>query len=348
MTSDSLRVSFGGSLVTVQIISSSAIKCITPPKRPGGYNICITDHNGQLLSTQSIEMYWSIPEDGFNEGNCNQSQPSFYGSQLSTNYFAPALPTIPLSSYHDMYPMDLTRYSDTSSSLSSQMINFPHTETVRTVSIATHINVTLQDSELGKRQNRSADQSQSVNDISGCIAEKNSNTTHSSPSNTTHSFSSDCLEALFEGDEELFSELGDDSGRAEGQDDASLFREHKIRIVEKLGQVMTGGVIGGACQEVSADEQDCIVDWLDDTALSNLSAAELENVMEQYIMTVVKQLVQLACIDDDLQNSLDSLDETGFSLLHYCCLYNLTTLVPVLLAKGVSVNLVTGSRVVEG
>lgn len=60
--------------------------------------------------------------------------------------------------------------------------------------------------------------------------------------------------------------------------------------------------------------------------------------MDKYIMTVVKQMVQLASVDDDLKAEIDSLDTNGFSLLHYCCLYNLKSLIPVLLARGATVN----------
>jgi hypothetical protein len=78
--------------------------------------------------------------------------------------------------------------------------------------------------------------------------------------------------------------------------------------------------------------------WLDDQELSELSTEELEVRMDRYIMVVVKQLVQLAALDDDLRAEIDSLDSTGFSLLHYCCLYNLNSLIPVLLARGADVN----------
>lgn len=60
--------------------------------------------------------------------------------------------------------------------------------------------------------------------------------------------------------------------------------------------------------------------------------------MDSYIMSVVKQLVQLASVDEDLKAEIDSLDSAGFSLLHYCCLYNLNSLIPVLLARGASVH----------
>lgn len=57
-------------------------------------------------------------------------------------------------------------------------------------------------------------------------------------------------------------------------------------------------------------------------------------VVFRYIMSVVHQLVHMACVDDELVAELDSLDPAGFSLLHYCSIFNLNALVPILLAKG--------------
>jgi hypothetical protein len=80
------------------------------------------------------------------------------------------------------------------------------------------------------------------------------------------------------------------------------------------------------------------IQWFDDHELNEKSAEQIEEVMDSSIMMVVKQLVQLASIDDDLKAEIDSLDASGFSLLHYCCIYNLTALIPVLLGKGADVN----------
>jgi hypothetical protein len=144
-------------------------------------------------------------------------------------------------------------------------------------------------------------------------------------------------------------------------------RESKIRIVEKL-ESMKSALLGEdaapsaflsphgiapvaflrgesmAMSEVTtAGEGTDGVEWLDDTQLSTLSNGELESLMERYIMAVVKELVQLAAVDDDLKAEMDSLDANGYSLFHYCCLYNLTSLIPVLIARGVEINQATAS-----
>lgn len=84
--------------------------------------------------------------------------------------------------------------------------------------------------------------------------------------------------------------------------------------------------------ERSHDEE-----WLDDKALALLSAADLEKLMDKFLLRVVKQLVQMVTLDDDLKAELDTLDASGYSLMHYCCLFNLPGLVMKLLEHGVDV-----------
>ena len=133
---------------------------------------------------------------------------------------------------------------------------------------------------------------------------------------------------------------------------SSLEIEHKIRIVEKLGTVNTAlqlpdgnmanasttpGILPPTVEGMFA-LPDSEYEWIDDYELSQLSPTDLEKLMDRYLMSVVKQLVQFASLDDELKAELDALDGNGFSLLHYCCMYNVNTLVPVLLARGASVD----------
>lgn len=87
--------------------------------------------------------------------------------------------------------------------------------------------------------------------------------------------------------------------------------------------------------------------WLDDIEVSNLSNKELEEAMDQYIISVVEQLVRLGSLDESLDEELraeiEEVDANGLSLLHYCCLYNLTSLITPLLTRGADVNQVTKS-----
>ena len=58
-------------------------------------------------------------------------------------------------------------------------------------------------------------------------------------------------------------------------------------------------------------------------------------------MHIVRYL-QLAATDHGMEHELSALDESGYSLLHYACLYSLAPLVPLLLAKGAAVDSPTG------
>ena len=137
-------------------------------------------------------------------------------------------------------------------------------------------------------------------------------------------------------------------------------REHKIRIVERLGTVrsallpsdfaagtdhLEGNNEGGTVMDWTGSppgpgqgQAFFGKDWLDDCELSRLSTTELEALLEAYQLSVVTELVRQVALDDEVRTELDALDAGGFCLLHYCCLYNLRALVHPLLVKGASIN----------
>lgn len=119
-------------------------------------------------------------------------------------------------------------------------------------------------------------------------------------------------------------------------------RLHKIRIVEKLGCVKSAlSEESDASSFISPDGEFSTIDWLDDTSLNQLSTQDLEKLTDKYIEAVMRDLVQVASADEDLQYTFNSLDTLGFNLLHYCCMYKLNNLIPALVSKGASVNQAT-------
>lgn len=128
-------------------------------------------------------------------------------------------------------------------------------------------------------------------------------------------------------------------------------RIHKIRIVEKFLTTNPLQITFPPPPNSTISEDD----WLDDKSLSLLSSSDLEKLMDKYLLNVVNQLVQLAISDDDLKAELDHVDPrfitlsylftiylfiyfkiiifSGYSLLHYCCLFNLPSLVEILISK---------------
>lgn len=77
---------------------------------------------------------------------------------------------------------------------------------------------------------------------------------------------------------------------------------------------------------------------LDDSAIETLSDRDLEQLSEKLLERVVQQLVAVAHTSEELLEELNSLDETGLSLLHYVSFYNYAKLVPLLLSHGAHVN----------
>ncbi|CAM9667168.1 unnamed protein product, partial [Discosporangium mesarthrocarpum] len=91
--------------------------------------------------------------------------------------------------------------------------------------------------------------------------------------------------------------------------------------------------------EFKGEPGDDLNHLLDDAVLNQIGEKKLEGLLDQMVIRVVHQLVRLASADSALEEELNALDSSGFSLLHYTCLYNLAPLVPVLLAmKGMDVN----------
>ena len=136
----------------------------------------------------------------------------------------------------------------------------------------------------------------------------------------------------------------EDAGDAAGAD--GLTRERSNAHLSRDGGVAAGdGLSSGLAARHVPDEQgDAPLappphrDWLDDSTLSRLSLLELEKLSDQYIYQVVNQLVNLADGSNELLAELDEVDQSGYALLHYCALYNLNTLVPILLAKGANIH----------
>jgi hypothetical protein len=65
----------------------------------------------------------------------------------------------------------------------------------------------------------------------------------------------------------------------------------------------------------------------------NHTMTALNKSYHSLLLTIPTSRIQLVSVDDDLLCELDALDASGLSLLHYCCMYNLTVLVLVLLNR---------------
>lgn len=88
----------------------------------------------------------------------------------------------------------------------------------------------------------------------------------------------------------------------------------------------------------SADSSAANLLGLDDSTIETLSDRDLEQLSEELLERVVRQLVTVAHTSEELLEELNSLDEAGLSLLHYVSFYNYSTLVPLLLSHGAQIN----------
>lgn len=111
-----------------------------------------------------------------------------------------------------------------------------------------------------------------------------------------------------------------------------------------IDQAATASIVDSASSLNEADSEPptCTTNEesaaLDDNTIEKLSDHDLEVLSEKLLEQVVRQLIALAHSSDELLEELNSLDETGLSLLHYVSFYNYAQLVPVLLAHGAHVN----------
>mmetsp|Transcript_3319 Transcript_3319/g.5153 ORF Transcript_3319/g.5153 Transcript_3319/m.5153 type:complete len:594 (-) Transcript_3319:307-2088(-) len=85
---------------------------------------------------------------------------------------------------------------------------------------------------------------------------------------------------------------------------------------------------------LNPDENFNEIDVLDDKALGRLEDDKLEEVLDKLVEKVIGEMVQLASTDNTLEEELKALDQHGYSLLHYACLYGLNKLIPLLIEKG--------------
>lgn len=73
-----------------------------------------------------------------------------------------------------------------------------------------------------------------------------------------------------------------------------------------------------------------------------LNDGKLDHIVDTLLVQIVECLVDMNSNDsDDVKAELNEPDKSGFCLLHYASLYNLQSLIPVLLSKGANPNVVT-------
>lgn len=130
-------------------------------------------------------------------------------------------------------------------------------------------------------------------------------------------------------------------------------RHCKIRFVERLANVIVGteesggqaseggrnNNNGGASQDVVVDPAFLLGDK--DKKLDNVDDDELDSLLHSVLMRFVESMVDSCTSEDELRDSVNTFGLAGFTLLHYAALYNIVSLVPLLLSKGADPNMAT-------
>jgi len=118
-------------------------------------------------------------------------------------------------------------------------------------------------------------------------------------------------------------------------------RHCKIRFVERLSSVIAGagneaGPVAGPGPGSGAGSTPSEEEGLNlnDAQLNAMEDEKLDKVLDGLLVRVVESLVEMSTSSFELQEELNSPDKSGFTLLHYAALYNLQSLIPLLLSKG--------------
>lgn len=314
-------------LAKADILTGSVLKCLTPncPK-PSKCLISVCDKQGNPYCNPSNEIFEFKASELLPTGS---SQLGKRGSTATSTY-NPTSTSTPMFQqlYNQQHQQQLTLSTKQQQQL-EQSFRWNHSPAARSLSPFTGLNSPARDGKLDKNHNFSREDDAFDRENKIRIVEKLGNMTS----------------VLLSEEGSLPSPVGFNGfcGRLPVPPKDQRIKTHST-LTEIPILPLTNNPIETAENEEGTMSRGMDfgfsdgVEWLDDHQLSVMSNAELEVIMDRYIMVVVKQLVQLAALDDDLKAEIDSLDASGFSLMHYCCLYNLNSLVPVLLARGSDLN----------
>jgi len=75
--------------------------------------------------------------------------------------------------------------------------------------------------------------------------------------------------------------------------------------------------------------------------LSDIKEDEMDSLLDGLLVRIVENLMEMASSSTDLKDELNKPDQSGFTLLHYACLYNLSSLIPILFFHGISPDIAT-------
>jgi len=143
------------------------------------------------------------------------------------------------------------------------------------------------------------------------------------------------------------SEVPNSNGMTQAED---VNRHCKIRFVERLANVIVGteGTEAGADTSAAAAASDTgytdpglVLNVDGDTDFKGIGDEELDSLLHSVLIRFVEAMVDSSSSEDELKEALNEPGISGFTLLHYASLYNILSLIPLLLSRGADPNALT-------
>ena len=136
-------------------------------------------------------------------------------------------------------------------------------------------------------------------------------------------------------------------GMTQGED---VNRHCKIRFVERLANVIVGTEDADAGADTSAAAASKDAGYTDpglvlnvdgDTNFKDIGDEELDSLLHSVLIRFVEAMVDTSTSEDELKEALNQPGVSGFTLLHYAALYNILSLIPLLLSRGANPDALT-------
>eukprot|EP00563_Minutocellus_polymorphus_P002874 CAMPEP_0181035574 /NCGR_PEP_ID=MMETSP1070-20121207/8394_1 /TAXON_ID=265543 /ORGANISM="Minutocellus polymorphus, Strain NH13" /LENGTH=1229 /DNA_ID=CAMNT_0023113139 /DNA_START=282 /DNA_END=3974 /DNA_ORIENTATION=+ len=139
------------------------------------------------------------------------------------------------------------------------------------------------------------------------------------------------------------------NGMTQGED---VNRHCKIRFVERLANVIVGtedteadadtsAAAAAASPDTGYTDPGLVLNVDGDTNFRGIGDEELDSLLHSVLIRFVETLVDSSTSEDEVKEALNEPGVSGFTLLHYAALYNILSLIPLLLSRGADPNALT-------
>lgn len=305
-----IKVYFGSIYVPGMLLTSSVIKCFTPSVAISGaqqITVCIFNH---ILSTASSGI--PLLFDFYEIGSSSSSSSTSNRNRMHTE----AAVGTTLNNTH----MSTT----TNESIQQYQLKISHSN-------HTHDHNHTSDQAVYTSTKPRSRKFQSVNDHSTTIP---SDTTHVTGSLNLASSDSNINEHKVR---VVNSDLPMSQLLQRNDEDKNSFDIDFFEFVKHSSLIIVQSTNNQSDPEVTYSNKS------EDISIESLSPEILETLTQEYLCTMLTDVVMLATQDDELIEELDILDATGYNFVHYCSIFNLNSLLYTLLLRGARADILTST-----